>query len=82
MTQALHEGRIIHGNNDLLAWSACNVVLRYDVSGLYCMPSKARSHSRDKIDPIVAVTMALSEAMYAERIESNYYERGGAIEIE
>ena len=72
LIQALHEGRIMHGGQGLLAWAACNVVLKSDVSGCYSMPAKRLS--REKIDPIVAVTMALSEAMYAERSQASFYE--------
>jgi len=60
--QALQEGRIIHGGNPLLEWSAKNMAIKTNSQG-YRMPEKERSS--DKIDPIVAVIMALSEAMFA-----------------
>ena len=71
---ALAEGRILHGGDSLLAWCATNMAVKYD-SADYVMPVKKRS--QDKIDPIVAILMALSEAMYAEQGPSyNYYESG------
>ena len=71
LLMALREGRIIHGNNPLLAWTASNMTLHEDHKG-YVMPNKQRS--RDKIDPMVAIIMALSEAMYAETLGGSYYE--------
>lgn len=72
LEKALEEGRIMHGNNPLLAWCAGNLVLKEDNAG-YVMPAKRKS--RDKIDPIAAVLMALSEAMYAQRaLRSSYYD--------
>ncbi|MEM8863992.1 MAG: terminase TerL endonuclease subunit [Planctomycetota bacterium] len=60
---ALDEGRILHGGNTLLAWCAHNMTTRKNHQG-YRMPDKEKS--RQKIDPIVAVIMALSECMFAE----------------
>lgn len=72
LLDALHEGRVIHGGNPLLAWAALNLVLRTDYRG-YVMPAKNKA--REKIDPIVAAIMALSEIMFAEREPVlNYYE--------
>lgn len=75
---ALNEGRILHGGNDLLTWAALNVVEHEDHQGNR-MPAKARS--LDKIDPFVAVLMAFSEAMFAERSKPSVYERRGPIMI-
>ena len=72
---ALDEGRILHGANTLLAWCARNMVTVEDARG-YRMPAKKKC--RQKIDPIVAVIMALSECMFAEREEviSDYDQPG------
>lgn len=68
----LHEGRLIHGGNPLLAWAALNLILKRD-SRDYVMPDKKRA--KDKIDPIVAVIMALSEVLFAEQQPvADYYE--------
>lgn len=72
---ALSEGRIIHGGDSLLAWSALNVV--EEEKGGYRMPAKDRSE--DKIDPFVAVLMAFSEAMFAERKKRSVYEERGPL---
>jgi phage terminase large subunit-like protein len=60
----LIEGRLIHDGNPLLAWCAMNLVLRKDSKG-YRMPDKERSE--EKIDPICATIMGLSEVMFAEQ---------------
>lgn len=60
---ALREGRLVHGGHPLLAWSADKVVGSSD-SREYLKPEKKRS--RDKIDPICALIMALSECLFAE----------------
>ncbi len=68
----LHEGRLLHGGNPLLAWNAQNMVLKKDARG-YAMPDKERSE--DKIDAIVAAAMAISEVMFAEQAPKyDYYE--------
>lgn len=60
----LHEGRLIHGGNPLLAWFALNLVLKSDYRD-YMMPCK--KHAKEKIDGAVALIMALSEVMFAEK---------------
>ena len=74
--QALGEGRILHGGDDLLAWAAQNVVEEENSKG-HRMPSKNRSV--DKIDPFVAVLMAFSEALFDERKGPSIYEKRGPI---
>lgn len=60
----LAQGRLIHAGDRLLAWSADNVVAKEDARG-YMMPAKNKS--ADKIDLFVALIMALSECLYAEK---------------
>ena len=76
--KALSEGRLLHGDNPLLEWCAMHVV---DVTNPYDerMPSKRRSS--DKIDPVVAIVMALSEALFAEKKPPSIYETRGPIVI-
>lgn len=64
LADALNQGRFCHGDNPLLAWCAGNVVGSQD-SRDYIKPEKKRS--KDKIDPMCAVIMGLSECMYAEQ---------------
>lgn len=73
---ALREGRILHGGDALLGWCAQNVVEVANTSD-HRMPNKQRSE--DKIDPIVAVLMAFSECLFAERKRPSVYERRGPI---
>lgn len=61
LLDALDGGRVRHGGDALLSWCADNVVLRTDSAG-YVMPDKAKSS--EKIDPIVALLMAISEALF------------------
>ena len=72
--QALLEGRILHGGCPLLGWAATNVVEEENAKG-HRMPSKGRSI--DKIDPFVAVLMAFSEAMFADRQSRSVYRDRG-----
>jgi len=68
----LHEGRLIHGGNPVLAWAALNLVLKTDYRG-YVAPAKDRA--KDKIDPIVAAIMSINEVMFEEQAPvQNYYE--------
>lgn len=65
----LAQGKVRHGGNPLLAWCANNAVAATDSDG-YMMPKK--DSSTDKIDPICAAIMALSESMFAEREECSF----------
>jgi phage terminase large subunit-like protein len=67
LLDALHEGRIIHGGNPVLAWAALNLVLKTDHRG-YMMPAKNKA--KDKIDPAVASIMAISEVLFHEQESS------------
>lgn len=65
------EGKLRHGANPVLRWAAGNVVALHDPAG-NIKPDKARSTER--IDPIVAVIMALGRASL--HTQSVYEERG------
>jgi phage terminase large subunit-like protein len=52
-------GKIRHGGHPLLRWAASNVVVQTDPAG-NIKPSKDKSTER--IDPIVALVMALGRA--------------------
>jgi phage terminase large subunit-like protein len=58
LKSACNEGRIIHGGNKLLTWCVGNMVVA--MQGGLMRPAK--EHSRDKIDPAVAMIMAWSIA--------------------
>ncbi|MEN1680331.1 MAG: terminase TerL endonuclease subunit [Planctomycetota bacterium] len=70
---ALDEGRIDHGGNTLLAWCVQHMVTRKDHRG-YRMPDKEKS--TQKIDPVVATLMALSECMFFDGEDEFEYEPG------
>jgi phage terminase large subunit-like protein len=60
LLKLLLSGKIRHGGNPVMSWMADNVMVRQDPAG-NIKPDKARS--REKIDGIVAMIMALDRAM-------------------
>lgn len=67
------EGRIRHGGHPVLRWCASNVSVEIDAAG-NIKPSKKKSTER--IDPIVALIMALGRAMVRPERRSVYETRG------
>ena len=74
LLRLLSEGRLKHGSNPVLAWAATNMILNENTAGLV-MPDKKTSD--EKIDPIVAVLMGLSECMFGEKQRPSVYEDRG-----
>lgn len=72
MLDLLAIGGLRHGNCPLLKWTADNVILRSNAAGLV-MPDKAKSV--EKIDPMCASLMAISEMLFSEENGSVYDER-------
>ena len=69
---AMRTGRIEHDGNPVLEWSISNVVGRYDVrSNVY--PRRVRPEQ--KIDPAVALIMAVARCMAAKPFMSVYETR-------
>lgn len=66
-------GKIRHGNNPVLTWMADNLVARMDPSG-NIKPDKEKS--REKIDGMVALIMALDLALRHPEKKSVYEKRG------
>jgi phage terminase large subunit-like protein len=62
MVELLESGRLIHGDDPLLTFAASNLITFTNSEGLI-RPSK--QSSPEKIDPIVAGIMSLSEALFA-----------------
>ena len=65
--------KIIHGNNPVLTWMADNLIARVDPAG-NIKPDKEKS--REKIDGIVALIMALDLALRHPEKKSVYEKRG------
>lgn len=65
--------RLVHGGNPLLNWQADNLMVEQDAAG-NLKPSKAKS--RQRIDGMVALVMALSRLMVRSNKVSRYEERG------
>lgn len=69
----MKEGKIKHNGSSLLRWCLGNVVAKEDHNG-NVFPRK--SHERLKIDPIVAILMALASWLANDTGESVYSTRG------
>ncbi len=65
--------KIHHGNNPVLTWMADNLVARVDPAG-NIKPDKEKS--REKIDGIVALIMAIDLALRHPEVKSVYEKRG------
>ena len=69
----IREGKVVHNGSSLLRWCLGNVVAKYD-SNDNVFPRKDSEEL--KIDPIVAMIMALAGWIQDEQNESVYKERG------
>ncbi len=69
----MREGRIVHNGSPLLRWCLSNVVCKYDAAD-NVFPKK--SHERLKIDPIIAILMALASWIQKDLKENVYESRG------
>lgn len=65
-------GRLLHTGDPVLTWNMANVTIEQDAAG-NIKPSKAKS--KDRIDGVVALTLAISRAMLRDK-KSVYMERG------
>lgn len=65
LEELVYSKRLRHGGNPVLRWCAGNVALLYDTNGNF-RPDKKRSKKSGRIDPIVAMVMALSRAAGVE----------------
>lgn len=67
------QGNLAHGGNPVLRWNADNVAVKQDAAENY-KPDK--EHSRERIDGIVALIMALGRAIANPDFKSVYDDRG------
>ena len=67
----IRAGRIAHNGDPIMSWSLSNVVTRPD-AGERVYPRKERPEN--KIDPVVALIMALARATLSEPEEPSIYE--------
>ena len=64
------QGKLLHGEDEVLRWMMGNVKLRLDPSG-NIKPDKSKSG--DKIDGVVAAVMAIGEALtFEEEVENDF----------
>jgi phage terminase large subunit-like protein len=73
MERLILSGKIRHGNNPVLTWMMDNVVARMDPAG-NIKPDKEKS--KEKIDGVVALIMALDQALRHPETKSVYRKRG------
>lgn len=69
----MRTGSIVHNGSPLLRWCLGNVVAKEDHNS-NVFPRK--SHEKLKIDPIIAILMALAAYIQDENVDSVYEERG------
>lgn len=62
LEELLYAKRLCHGGNPVLRWAAGNVALLHDSNDNF-RPDKKRSKKNGRIDPVVAMIMALSRAV-------------------
>lgn len=72
------QGKINHGNNEVLNWMCSNVVINLDSNDNYKID---KQRSVEKVDGIVAMSMSLKLAMadIEEKEEENVYEKRGML---
>jgi phage terminase large subunit-like protein len=70
--KALADGRIIHEGDPVLTWQALNLTIKRNASDQW-MPDK--SNPKLKIDAMVALLMAFSECLFAEKQRASFYDR-------
>lgn len=69
LLRLLKEGRLLHGDDPCLGWQAGNLTIRRNARDEW-MPEK--NGSGGKIDGMVALLMALSEALYHGKEDNSY----------
>jgi len=69
----IRQGKIRHNGSELLSWAIGNVVCKEDAAG-NVFPRK--THERLKIDPAIAILMALASWLQQEEIGSVYESQG------
>ncbi|HOI95030.1 MAG TPA: terminase large subunit [Syntrophobacter fumaroxidans] len=64
---------LLHGGDPVLDWAMSNAVMKFDAAGNYMMD---KGKSTERIDPAVALAMALDRACRHQNTESVYATRG------
>lgn len=75
LEELIYGRRLRHAANPVLRWAVGNVSLLYDSNENF-RPDKKRSRPKGRIDPAVAVVMALSRAVAYVEEESSFWETG------
>jgi phage terminase large subunit-like protein len=77
--RSLADGRITHDGDPVLTWQALNLTISRNPRDEW-MPDK--SDPKQKIDAMVAVLMAFSECLFAEKSKASVYESRGIVSVE
>jgi len=78
LERLLVAGLLRHGGNPVLTWAAQNATVRTDPAGSI-KPEKPKKSSPLKIDPLVAVIMAVGRAMMRPKDHASVYETRGVL---
>lgn len=68
--------KLAHGNHPVLRWMASNLAVLQDPAGNL---KPAKNKSKDRIDGIVALIMAIARALVQPKEQSSVYERRGLL---
>ena len=74
-------GKIAHGGNPVLRWAASSMTVKGDAAGNIKPVKPDRMKSANRIDPIVALIMALDRAMRNEAPLPSVYEKRGILAL-
>lgn len=70
------DGKIRHGGNPVLRWAVSNAVAQFDAAGNVKL---AKDKSTDRIDPVIALVMAIGRAMVHPAEQGSVYESRGVL---
>jgi phage terminase large subunit-like protein len=74
----IEDGRLHHDGDPVLTWAVANVTAREFADGTV-MPRKERPEN--KIDPLVALVIAMAAAMESEGPQASVYESRGLMTL-
>jgi len=76
LERAIIAHEMIHDGNPVLAWAMSNVVVDRDSVG---NPRPSKKRSVERIDPVIALTIAIAAATHDEKQRKSIYESRGLI---
>jgi phage terminase large subunit-like protein len=76
LERAVVGATLAHEGNPVLTWAVSNTVLDRDASG---NPRPSKRRSVERIDPVIACTVAIAASLHSEAVKDNIYEKRGLI---